>query len=353
MKRTRKTEMPLTTQIKQHTDTPVKKKKTGGKYGGNLRMVTSTGSTELDLAISGAVIRGGGVPAGILMEAFGPNSSGKTVLLMEMAGTVQRNNGESHFNDPEGRLDKLFAKQFDFHVDPKYMGQPDTVTEVFTHLNKWEPKNLSVVNGLFTDSLAALSTNLEMDNDDGDKMGMRRAKEFSEGLRKACRLIKRKNFIMVCSNQIRDKGDAYGEDFTVPGGKAVGFYASVRLRFYPPTKLKSKEKTIGKKKVVKVIGTKVRVEVYKNSTDVAYRTATLYLINGYGIDDIRANLQYIKDYTTNKTYTVNGENMGVSMDDAIHKVETRGLEKELKEQVIDLWETIESKFKIERKKKVR
>jgi len=353
MKRTRKIEEPLSSQIKSHSkETPVKTK-IGGAYGGNTKMITSTGSTELDLSISGGVVRGGGVPAGILMEVFGPNSSGKTVLLMEMAGTVQRNGGESHFNDPEGRLDKMFAKQFDFHVDPKCIDQPDTVTEVFKHINKWEPKNLEFVNGVFTDSLAALSTNLEMDNEEGDKMGMRRAKEFSEGLRKACRLIKRKNYIMVCSNQIRDNDNGYGEQFSVPGGKAVGFYASVRLRFYPPEKLKSKEKTIGKKQVVKVIGTKVKVEVYKNSTDVAYRTATIYLINGYGIDDIRANLQYIKDYTTNKTYTVNGVNMGISMDEAIAKVEKEGLEKELKEQVIDLWETIESKFKMERKKKQR
>ena len=353
MKRTRTTNMPLTSQVKQHTDTPVKKKKSGGDYGGNTRMVTSTGSTELDLAISGGVVRGGGVPAGILMEAFGPNSSGKTVLLMEMSGYIQRGGGEAVFNDPEGRLDRLFAKQFDFDTSKAVMNEPDTVTEVFNHLNKWEPNNPNVVNGLFTDSLAALSTNLEMDNDEGDKMGMRRAKEFSEGLRKACRLLKRKNYIMVCSNQIRESNATHGETFTVPGGKAVGFYASVRLRFFAPEKLKSKEKTVGKKKVIKVFGKKVKVEVYKNSTDVDCRTATIYLTNGYGIDDIRANLQYIKDYTTNKTYTVNGDNMGVSMDEAIAKVEARGLEKELKEQVIDLWETIENKFKVERKKKVR
>jgi recombination protein RecA len=343
----------LKKQMKDHANSKPKKKKSPGDYKGNFNNITPTGSTDLDLAISGGAIRGGGIPSGILFEAFGPNSSGKTVLLMEIGGYVQRDGGDYLFNDPEARLDKGYAKQFDFNISKDKVHEPDTVTEVFKIIRKWEPKGNAAVNGIFTDSLAALSTNLEMDNEEGDKYGMRRAKEFSEGLRKTCRIIKQKNYLMGCSNQIRENSNLQGEKFTVPGGKAVGFYSSLRLRFFSPEKVKSKEKTIGSKKVVKVIGTKVKVEVYKNSCDIAYRTAIIYLINGYGIDDVRANLQYIKDYTKETQYTINGRKINVSMDKAIQKIEKDNLEDELKEQVIDLWEEIEAKFKIERKKKKR
>ena len=343
----------LKKQIKEHSKSKPEKIKKDGDYGGNKELITLTGSTDLDLAISGGVIRGGGIPAGILFEVFGPNSSGKTVLLMEIAGNIQRKGGDSIYNDPEARLNSKFAKQFDFDTSKTQLNEPDTVTEVFAIINKWQPKNTTAVHGVFTDSLAALSTNLEMDNEDGDKMGMRRAKEFSEGLRKSCRLIKKKNYIMGCSNQMRENNATHGEKFSVPGGKAVGFYASLRLRFFSPEKIKSKEKQIGKKKVVKVIGTKVRVEIYKNSCDVAWGSAVLYLINGYGIDDVRANLQYIKDYTKETQYTVNGNRVGVSMDEAIQWVEKHNLEDELKDEVIDLWEAIEKKFEITRKKKKR
>ena len=163
-------------------------------------------------------------------------------------------------------------------------------------------------------------------------MGGRRGKEFSEGFRKSCRTIKKKNALMIASNQIRDNFATIGEKFATTGGHAAGFYASVRLRLFKPEKVKSKEKTIGKKAVKKIIGTKVKVEVYKNSCDVAYRTATIYIMNGYGIDDIRANLQYIKDYTTNTTYKIGDINLDKDLEVAIQKVEQEGLEKKLKKR---------------------
>ena len=124
--------------------------------------MTSTGSTLLDLAISGGVKEYGGLPAGIFVELFGPNSSGKTVLLMEIGGFIQRNGGEYRFQDPEDRIDKGFAKQFGFDMSSELIDLPDTVTEVFKNFRTWEPPNNGKVHAFFIDSIAALSTNMEM-----------------------------------------------------------------------------------------------------------------------------------------------------------------------------------------------
>ena len=348
MKRTSK--IPLSTQMKKKVDTPIKKK---AELDGNTEIMISTGSTLLNLAISGSRVRGGGIPGGIMFEAFGPSSSGKTVLLSEVAGAIQRQGGDIQFNDPEARLNKQFAQLFDLNTDDLTVHEPDTVTEVFTNIRNWEPKGKAKIHGIMTDSLAALSTNMEMDNEDGDKMGMRRGKEFSEGFRKNARLLKQHNYIMGCSNQIRDRAaTGPGEQFTVPGGKAIGFYASLRLRFFPPEKI-SKIKIVQGKEVKKVIGIKARVAVYKSSVDHPYREATLYIIFDYGIDDIRANLQFIKDFTKNTVYSVSESLLDKSIEKSILLVEEQGLENELKEQVIDLWEEIQSKFEIERKPKKR
>lgn len=339
--------MTLAEQMKQNTIMTKKKKK-------NTDVMISTGSTLLDLAISGTTIRGGGLSGGIFVEIFGPSGSGKTVLLSEIAGGVQRQGGRVMFHDPEARLDKTFASIFDVDFDKIHYTQPDTVTETFEEMRAWELEDTKVINGIFADSLAALSTNLEMDNAEGDKMGMRRAKEFSEQLRKTCRIIKQKNILFVASNQIRVNADAgfYAEKTTTPGGQAIPFYASVRLRARTPEKLK-KRITVKGKEVERVIGIKTTIEVYKNSIDRPYRTAPIYIIFDYGIDDIRANLQFIKDFTKQTIYTVDDIRLDKSMEKSILMVEEQELEKQLQEQVIDLWEEIETKFESDSRSKKR
>jgi RecA/RadA recombinase len=258
------------------------------------------------------------------------------------------------FHDPEARLNKQFASMFDVDFDNLAYTQPDTVTEVFGQIREWVPEKPKKINGIMADSLAALSTNLEMDSEEGDKMGMRRAKEFSEQLRKTCRILTQNNWLMVASNQIRTNADAgaYAEKTTTPGGQAIPFYASVRLRFKTPSKLYKEVKVAGKT-VKRAIGVQVEIDVYKNSVDKPYRTAPVYIIFDYGIDDIRANLQFIKDYTKNTTYTIAGETLHQSLERSIDLVEERGLTKQLKNEVIDLWEEIEGMFSTDRKKKER
>jgi len=342
----------LSAQVKKRVETPVKKK---AEYDGNTETMISTGSTLLDLAISGGRVRGGGIPGGILVEIFGPESSGKTVLLCEIAGDVQRRGGEIMFHDTEARLNDQFASIFDLDTKAMIKSIPNTVTEVFSAIRDWAPKNKKI-NGVFTDSLAALSTDLEMGEDEGDKMGMRRAKEFSEQLRKTCRRLSEHNLLLACSNQIRETVNAgqYSEKTHAPGGKAMGFYSSLRLRTSGPYELKRKIKIRGKVHE-QTYGVQVEIQVYKSSVWQPKRKAKVTIDFEYGIDDIRENLRYIKQMTGATTYTLGGESIGKSVDEAIAFVEDDidVRTTALSEEVITIWEEYQEQFKVERKPKRR
>ena len=355
MIRRNKTKDSLSEQVKRKASKPITKK---DDYDGDFGIVISTGSTLLDLAISGGRIHGGGIPGGILVEAFGPNGSGKTVLLSECAGDVQRKGGDVRFDDPEARLNKTFARMFGLEIPDENYFVPDTVTEVFRSIRKWTPNpaksKRNIINGVFADSLAALSTDMEMEKEEGDKMGMKRAKDFSEQLRKTCRIIKEKNYLMMASNQVRTNTDAgaYGAKYNTPGGLAMGFYSSLRLKFNTPEKIRIKKKIAGKERT-RVIGVNVDIEVFKTSIWKPYHIAPVTILFDYGIDDIRQNLQFIKDYKNKKVYTLNDESLSNEMDKAIRIIENDALESQLKTEVIDLWEEVESKFISKRKPKRR
>jgi RecA/RadA recombinase len=330
-----------------------KKPKKKTDYDGNTEMMVSTGSTLLDLAISGGRKKGGGIPGGIMVVGYGPSGTGKTVLACEVAGAIARKGGAVKYRDSEARLNKKFAKIFDLDIDKIDCTRPDIIPDAFKDLFKWEPDE-EYINGYIIDSLAALSTSMEMDNDDGDKMGMRRAKEFSEHLRKCARIIADRNLILFCTNQIREKHDAnkYERKDINPGGKAIEFYSSLILRFTSFSKIKKEIKIKGKK-VFRVVGIEGTLEVDKSSIWKPHRTANITIYFDYGIDDIRENLTYIKKYTGATIYYVNNTKLKQSLEESIEMVEELDLEKELKEQVITLWEEIEEKFTVDRKKKKR
>lgn len=314
------------------------------KLVGNTELMISTGSTLLDLAISSGRKYGGGIPGGVFIEIAGPPSCGKTVLLCEIAGAVQRAGGAVRFDDPEARLNKTFASIFDLNTEDIGYDKPDTVTQVFKNIREWKPRGKASINGSFTDSLAALSTDLEMDNEDGDKMGQRRAKEFSEGFRKNARIISNSNFIMVASNQLRSKKNRFNPDAVdSPGGWALDFYASCRIWATKVTPITKKIKINGVT-VEKEIGATTTFFIKKSSIDKPHRKATLTIIYDYGIDDVRENLQFIKDHTQNTTYKVGGKGVGKGLNQAISSVEKNNLQAELRKEVIELWNYIEDKF---------
>jgi recombination protein RecA len=347
MERTVKTE-ELSTQVKRRLNRETKEM---DGIDGDFTNTISSGSTLLDLAISGGRKRGGGVPGGILVEAFGPSGAGKTVLLCEFAGDVQRKGGETKFRDPEARLNKQFALQFGLKIRDKEYSRPSEVPEIFEDIPVWKPKNPQAINGLFADSLAALSTDMEMNSKGGDKMGGRRAKEFSECLRKSCRILAEKNYIMICSNQVRENMNAmaFEEKYKTPGGVAIGFYSSLRLRFYNPIKI-VKKKEIHGTDTSRIIGVTTKIEVYKSSIWKPYRSADVSILFDYGIDDIRENLKYIKNYSGKAVYTLGGRQLDKSLDKSIRLIEHDNLQLQLKEEVMDLWEEVESNFETKRKK---
>ena len=316
--------------------------------------VVSTGSTLLDLAISGGRVRGGGIPTGILVEIFGPAGAGKTVLLSELAGDIQRKKGDVIFFDPEARLNKQFARQFDFDPDVIKYARPKTVTEMFNEIHALE--DTGKLRGVFADSLAALSTNLEMDDPDGDKMGMRRAKEFSEQLRKNALKLSDKNMLMVASNQVRVNANAgrYEVKYTSTGGASLSFYSSLRLRVGSPKKLKRKLKIHGKD-YIDSYGVETMVDVHKNSVWKPYGSTSITIVFDYGIDDIRDNLSYLKTILGGTVYSIKDKKLNRSMEQSIQMVEEEGLVGELKETVIDTWEAIQNEIstKYSRRKKER
>jgi recombination protein RecA len=352
MQRTSKKESKsgIEKEVKERVNTPKEKK---AEYEGNTEFMISTGSTLLDLAISGGRVRGGGIPGGILVEVFGPESSGKTVLLCETAGDVQRKGGAVQFQDTEARLNEQFAQMFDFDTESIEITSPDTVTEVFEDLRKWIPDN-GMVNGSFTDSLAALSTRLELDEDDGDKMGMRRAKEFSEQLRKTCRILANTNTLLMCSNQVRENVDrgTFGTKWKAPGGKGIAFYSSLRLRTNIIGNL-TRERSFKGNKIKQVYGVLIEVDVVKSSVWKPKRKAQIAIDYDYGVDDIRENLDFIKKTMKYTTYKLGDTDLGKARDGAIALIEKNKWQNKLREEVIDLWEEIDALFKVERERKQR
>jgi RecA/RadA recombinase len=317
----------------------------------NDKKVISTGSTLLDLAISGGVVKGGGIPGGITVVAYGPSGGGKTALACEIAGSIARQGGELKYRDSEGRLDAAFAKNFDLDVSKIDLKRTRTISTTFNDLSKWKP-DPTKINGFVIDSLASLSTEIELD--DGDKMGMRRAKEFSEQLRKCTVPVGEQNIILFCTNQIREKADAqkYERKDINPGGKAIEFYSSLILRFSGIKKIK-KEFKFGKKDTKETIGMEATIEVDKSSIWKPHRTAPIIIYFDYGIDDVRANLQYVKDYTGESWYQIKDIKLSNSLDKAVAMVEEQNLESKLRKQVIAIWEAYDAETTLKRKRKER
>ena len=363
--------------IEENTNTPIPAPE---KYDGDITRVISTGSTLLDLEIMGKRVRGGGIPGGILVEIYGPNSGGKTVLMSEIAGGIQRQKGMVKFYDAEARLSKKFAEIFNFSVDDCEFGIPNQVADVFKPLMSWHPDGPECIgeynrrkkkcrdcenadpcsefdldnrpiHGVFIDSFAQLCGELEKEDDEIDKRGSARAKEFSQWMRKLAPKITANNWLIVGSNQIRDNQKAktdFDPKYITPGGNAVPHAASLRLEITPASRLRN-EKTINGKKVFVEYGHCSKVKIIKNTVSGQKGSAEIQICIDYGIDDITANLQYLKKFSPGSSYWT-GDN---SIDDAIDTIERDELELELKEAVIDMWEDIQSKFKRERKAKRR
>jgi len=265
----------------------------------------STGSLGLDIALGI-----GGLPRGRVVEIYGPESSGKTTLTLQVIAEAQRAGGTAAFVDAEHALDPVYAAKLGVNVQELLVSQPDTgeqALEITDMLVRSGAVDIVVV-----DSVAALTPKAEIEGEMGDAHVGLQARLMSQALRKLTGNIKRSNTIVIFINQIRMKiGVMFGNPETTTGGNALKFYASVRLDIRRIGALKNGEE---------VIGNQTRVKVVKNKVAPPFREAEFEILYGAGISrngeviDIGVAQGFVEK--SGSWYSYNGERIGQGKENA-------------------------------------
>jgi recombination protein RecA len=267
--------------------------------------VVSTGSLGLDIALGV-----GGLPRGRVVEIYGPESSGKTTLTLQVIAEMQKLGGTCAFVDAEHALDIQYAQKLGVNLQELLISQPDTgeqALEIVDSLTRSGAVDLIVI-----DSVAALTPKAELEGEMGDSLPGLQARLMSQALRKLTATIKKANCMVIFINQIRMKiGVMFGSPETTTGGNALKFYASVRLDI----------RRIGSiKKGEEVIGNETRVKVVKNKVASPFKTAEFDILYGEGISRLGEVLDLgVAGNIVEKSgawYAFNGEKIGQGRDNS-------------------------------------
>lgn len=283
------------------------------KMGENPQMnvsAVSTGSISLDMALGI-----GGLPKGRIIEVYGPESSGKTTLTLHAIAEVQKAGGEAAFIDAEHALDPVYAKNLGVDIDNLLVSQPDSgeqALEICDALVRSGAIDIIVI-----DSVAALVPQQEIDGDMGASHVGLQARLMSQALRKLSGTISKTNCIVIFINQLREKvGVVYGNPETTTGGRALKFYASVRIEIRKAESLKNG---------TEVYGNRVKCKVVKNKVAPPFKTAEFDILYGTGISksseivELGVNLGILDKSGAWISY--NGSRIGQGRDNARQTIE--------------------------------
>ncbi|HEX4870095.1 MAG TPA: recombinase RecA [Moraxellaceae bacterium] len=288
----------------------------------------STGSLGLDIALGI-----GGLPRGRIVEIYGPESSGKTTLTLQVIAACQRAGGTAAFVDAEHALDPSYAAKLGVNVEDLLVSQPDTGEQALEITDMLVRS--SAVDVIVVDSVAALTPRAEIEGEMGDShMGLQ-ARLMSQALRKITGNIKRSNTLVIFINQIRMKiGVMFGNPETTTGGNALKFYASVRMDIRRTGAVKEGEE---------VVGSETRVKVVKNKVAPPFKEAEFQILYGHGINrlgevvDLGVKLGLVEK--SGAWYAYQGSKIGQGKGNACKYLEenpaiAQDIEKQIREQLI-------------------